>query len=144
MKDLLLPLHQALLKNIALLLGIVSLIGYWLFGYDGITFSDEVAYLQLGHQLWNDQAVVSDYHFTSRWGAFLFSGFFTHIFGFSDRYASLATLGFYLLTLYILWKITPLKSRKWTVLFFISNIYLLHFLTKVYPDGFLILWVILI
>src|SRR5690606_30948883 len=53
-------------------------------------------------------------------------------------------LGFYLLTLYILWKITPLKSRKWTVLFFISNIYLLHFLTKVYPDGFLILWVILI
>lgn len=144
MKIPLFSLHQNLVKRTALLLGIIFLIGYWLFGYDGITFSDEVTYLQLGHQLWNNETVVSDYHLTSRWGAFLFSGIFTHVFGFSDRYASLVTLGFYLLCLLILWKITPPKVRKWAVLFFLGHIYLLHFLTKVYPDGFLILWVILI
>ena len=128
----------------SLWLGIVFLVFYWIWGYDGITFSDEVTYLQLGHQLWNGQPVVSDYHFTSRSGAFLFSGLFTHLLGFSDRYASIATLVFYLLTLYVVWRVTPPALRKWTVLFFIGNVYLLHFLTKVYPDGFLILWVVLV
>jgi hypothetical protein len=127
-----------------LLLGIVFLVFYWIWGYDGITFSDEVAYLQLGHQLWSNESVVSDYHFTSRWGAFLFSGLFTNLLGFSDRYGSIATLIFYLLTLSVLWRVTPSGLRKWAVLFFIGNVYLLHFLTKVYPDGFLILWVTLI
>lgn len=128
----------------SLLLGLLFLFFYWIWGYDGITFSDEVTYLQLGHQLWGSEAVLSDYHFTSRWGAFLFSGFFTHLLGFSDRYASLATLAFYVLTLYVVWHVTPLPLRKWTVLFFIGHVYLLHFLTKVYPDGFLILWTTLI
>lgn len=127
-----------------LLLGLLFLAIYWIWGYDGIAFSDEVAYLQLGHQLWSHESFISDYHFTSRWGAFLFSGFFTHLLGFSDRYASLATLSFYLMTLYVVWHITPLPLRKWAILFFIGNVYLLHFLTKVYPDGFLILWVTLI
>src|SRR5690554_6021444 len=124
----------------SLILGIVFLIIYWIWGYDGIAFSDEVTYLQLGHQLWSNESVISNYHFTSRWGAFLFSGFFTFLLGFSDRYASLATLIFYLLTLYVAWRVTPPGLRKWAVLFFIGNVYLLHFLTKVYPDGFLIFW----
>lgn len=124
--------------------GSCFLIVYWVFGYDGITFSDEVSYLQLGHKLWNQQPVLTDYHFTSRWGAFLFSGFFTHIFGFSDRAASIATLIFYLLTLYVVWSITPEAYKKLAVLFFVTHVYLLHFLSKVYPDGFLLLWTILI
>lgn len=128
----------------SLLLGLLFLFFYWIWGYDGITFSDEVTYLQLGHQFWGSEPVLSEYHFTSRWGAFLFSGFFTHLLGFSDRYASLATLAFYVSTLYVVWHITPLPLRKWAVLFFIGHIYLLHFLTKVYPDGFLILWITLI
>src|SRR5690554_5339791 len=128
----------------SLLLGMSFLIFYWFFGYDGITFSDEATYLQLGQQLWDNNAVVSDYHLTSRWGAFLFSGFFTHLLGYSDRYASLATLGFYLATLFVLWKVTPAHLRRWSVLFFVGHVYLLHFLTKVYPDGFLILWVVLV
>ena len=127
-----------------LLLGLLFLVIYWIWGYDGIAFSDEVTYLHLGQQLWSHESFVSDYHFTSRWGAFLFSGFFTYLLGFSDRYASLATLAFYLMTLYVVWHITPSPLRKWAVLFFIGNVYLLHFLTKVYPDGFLILWVTLI
>ena len=128
----------------SLILGFVFLVFYWIWGYDGITFSDEVAYLQFGHQFWNNESVITDYHFTSRWGAFIFSGFFTFLLGFSDRYASLATLIFYLLTLYVVWRVTPPGLRKWAVLFFIGNVYLLHFLTKVYPDGFLIFWVTLI
>ena len=128
----------------SLILSFVFLVFYWVWGYDGITFSDEVAYLQFGHQFWNNESVISDYHFTSRWGAFIFSGFFTFLLGFSDRYASLATLIFYLLTLYLVWRISPQSLRQWVVLFFVGNVYLLHFLTKVYPDGFLILWVTLI
>lgn len=127
-----------------LLIGLLFLVIYWILGYDGITFSDEVTYLQLGHQLWSKESFISDYHFTSRWGAFLFSGFFTFLLGFSDRYASLATLAFYLVTLYVVWRISPPPFRKWAVLFFVGNVYLLHFLTKVYPDGFLILWITLI
>jgi len=127
-----------------LILGLLFLVTFWLFGYDGITFSDEVTYLQLGQRLWDNNAVVSDYHFSSRWGAFLFSGFFTHLLGYSDRYAGLATLGFYLATLFVLWKVTPAHLRRWSVLFFVGHVYLLHFLTKVYPDGFLILWVVLV
>lgn len=128
----------------SLLLGLLFLLFYWLWGYDGITFSDEVAYLQLGHQLWNNESVVTDYHFTSRWGAFLFSGIFTHLLDFSDRSGSVATLIFYLSTLVVVWRVTPSAFRRWSVLFFIGNVYLLHFLTKVYPDGFLILWVALV
>lgn len=131
-------------RPVVLLWATLFLIGYWYFAYDGITFSDEVTYMQLGQQLWNNEAFVSDYHFTSRWGAFLFSGFFTHFFGFSDRYASLATLGFYLLTLFLVWKITPSHLRKWSCLFLLGQVYFLHFLTKVYPDGFLVFWVMLI
>lgn len=128
----------------SLLLGMLMLLSYWVWGYDGITFSDEVTYLQLGDLLWSGNSVVTDYHFSSRWAAFLFSGFFTQLFGFSDRYASLATLAFYWATLYVVWRISPLSVRRWAVLFFIGNVYLFHFLTKVYPDGFLILWVTLV
>ncbi|MEX2594281.1 MAG: hypothetical protein WD426_16030 [Anditalea sp.] len=128
-----------------LLFGALFLIIYWLFGYDGITFSDEVAYLKLGDQLWNLTPVIYEDHFSSRWGTYLFPGLFTHLFGFHDRNASIASLLFYLATLFVLWKITPSANlRKWVMIFFISHIYLLHFLPKVYPDTFLIFWVVLI
>jgi hypothetical protein len=128
-----------------LLFGALFLIIYWVFGYDGITFSDEVVYLKLGDQLWNCETVFSTDHFSSRWGTYLFPGLFTHLFGFNDRYGSIASLLFYLATLVVLWKITPSANlRNWVVIFFISHIYLLHFLPKVYPDNFLILWVVLI
>lgn len=128
-----------------LIFGIIFFISYWLLGYDGITFSDEVTYLSMGYHWWNNDPVISEYHFSSRWGAYLFSGFFTHLLGYHDRYASIASLLFYVLSLLVLWKESPTaQNKKWVVLFFISHTYLLHFLPKVYPDSLLVLWVILI
>lgn len=132
------------LKN-PLIFGIVFFIAYWFFGYDGITFSDELTYLRLGQQWWNNDEVISAYHFSSRWGAYIFSGFFTYLLGYDDRYASVASLIFYVISLTVLWKVTPTQQGKnWVVLFFTSHIYFLHFLPKVYPDTFLVLWVVLI
>lgn len=132
-------------QNSPFFLGLGFLLAFWFFGYDGITFSDDVIYLRMGQQFWDGETVLSSYHFSSRWGAYLFSGYLTHFFDFNDRYGSVASLIFYLTSLGVLWKVVPPgRGRQWMVLFFVSHIFLLHFLPKVYPDSYLILWVILV
>ncbi|UCS93030.1 hypothetical protein KZP23_20590 [Echinicola marina] len=135
-------LHQ---PNAYLITGILLLIGYWFFAYDGITFSDDVAYIKYGQNFWLGKDVLTGEHFTFRWGAYILSGFFTFLFGFNDRIASLSSLVYYIGALCLLWTVMPKASSKfWLVLFFIPNIYLLHFLPKVYPDSPLIFWTALI
>ncbi|WP_186756855.1 ArnT family glycosyltransferase [Echinicola salinicaeni] len=135
-------LHQ---PNTYLVAGILLLIGYWFFAYDGITFSDDVAYIIYGQNFWMGNDVMTGEHFTFRWGAYILSGLLTFLFGFNDRIASLSSLIYYIGALILIWSIMPKPSTKfWLVLFFISNIYLLHFLPKVYPDSPLLFWTALI
>jgi hypothetical protein len=47
------------------------LITFWLVGFDGITFSDDVYYLLAGKSFWRGTMVFSDYHFSTRWGAYI-------------------------------------------------------------------------
>src|SRR5690606_16467321 len=60
-------------QNSPFFLGLGFLLAFWFFGYDGITFSDDVIYLRMGQQFWDGETVLSSYHFSSRWGAYLFS-----------------------------------------------------------------------
>ncbi|MBD8487160.1 hypothetical protein IFO69_00230 [Echinicola sp. CAU 1574] len=121
------------------------LVVYWIFGYDGITFSDDVSYLELGQRFWMGEEVLTNDHFTSRWGAYIFSGLITFLFGYNDHLASLSSLIYYLGAMLMIWKTLPNPtSRGFFVLFFASNVYLLHFLTKVYPDAALVFWTALI
>ena len=89
-------------KSIYFLTGSLFLIGYWIFGYDGITFSDDVYYMQFGRDFWKGLELRDSSHFTERWGAFLFSGLFTHLFGYTDRWASVPSLISYLVSFYLL------------------------------------------
>ncbi|AFL85686.1 hypothetical protein Belba_3174 [Belliella baltica DSM 15883] len=125
--------------------GAIFLCAFWYWGYDGITFSDDVYYITTGHAFWQGNDVLSDYHFSSRFGSYIFSGLMTFLFGFSDRAGSLASLFAYLVTLFLIVKIVPKKRQQfWAVIFFVTQVYLLHFLTKVYPDSLLVFWAILI
>ena len=132
-------------KSIYFLTGSLFLIGYWIFGYDGITFSDDVYYMQFGRDFWKGLELRDSSHFTERWGAFLFSGLFTHLFGYTDRWASVPSLISYLVSFYLLLHLKNENSyRFWLTLFFCTQVYFLHFLPKVYPDSILVLWVILV
>lgn len=125
--------------------GAIFLLAFWYWGNDGISFSDDVFYIITGRDFWEGKDVLSDYHFSSRFGSYIFSGLMTYLFGFSDRVASLASLLAYLICLILIVKILPAKKQQfWAVVFFITQIYFLHFLTKVYPDSLLALWVLLL
>lgn len=128
-----------------LIAGILFLVVFWTFGYDGLTFSDDVSYITLGHQFWKGDLLPDQDNFTTRWGAYLFPGLITYLFGFSDRLAAFSSLLYLVLALIITWKAMPANGNKSiAVLFFVSNVYLLHFLTKVYPDSALVLCVSLV
>lgn len=130
---------------IYLIAGLTFLICYWYWGYDGITFSDDVDYILLGQDFWGDRKLLSDDHFSLRWGAFLLSGLITHLFQLNDHLASLSSLMYYGATLLLIWSILPKRAYKiWFTIFFVSNIYLLHFLPKLYPDSSLVFWSALI
>ncbi|EOZ98383.1 hypothetical protein A33Q_1037 [Indibacter alkaliphilus LW1] len=132
-------------KEVQFITGVLFLIAYWYFGYDGITFSDDVTYLNFGQSFWKGLPYPDDSHFGHRWGAFIFSGFFTFIFGFSDRIGSLASLSFVLTTFILLYhQIKDNNSRFWFTLFFCTQVYFLHFSNKVYPDPILAFWVCLV
>ncbi len=125
--------------------GILFLLAYWLFGFDGITFSDDVYYLLAGEKFWDGTMEVSDYHFSSRWGAYVPSGLIGYFLGFDAHKISLISLLSYLVTLLLLLKILPRSAPSWVlVLWFCTQIYFLHFLTKVYPDSLLVLWTCLV
>lgn len=51
-------------KSIYFLTGSLFLIGYWIFGYDGITFSDDVYYMQFGRDFWRGLELRDSSHFT--------------------------------------------------------------------------------
>lgn len=127
------------------LAGLLFLFAYWVFGFDGITFSDDVYYLLAGQKFWEGTMEVNDYHFSSRWGAYVPSGLIGYILGFNAHKISLISLLSYGLTLFLLLKILPKSTPAWVlVLWFCTQVYFLHFLTKVYPDSILTLWTCLV
>lgn len=141
------PEHRTfkLAFNLPFLVGILFLFAYWLFGFDGITFSDDVYYLLAGQKFWEGTMEVNDYHFSSRWGAYIPSGLIGYLLGFDAHKISMISLLSYGATLYLLLKVLPKPIPAWVlVLWFCTQVYFLHFLTKVYPDSLLVLWTCLV
>ncbi len=136
---------QFLLRNQIPLLTGCFLIGYWWFGFDGITFTDDVYYLLAGARFWEGSMVFSDYHFSTRWGAYIPSGFIGWLFGTDPHTVSAISLLSYLSTYFLLFKLTQGKQARIVLsTWFCLQIYFLHFLTKVYPDSILVFWVCLV
>ncbi|GMQ27451.1 hypothetical protein [Algoriphagus confluentis] len=132
-------------KRSAFLSGSVFLFLYWLLGFDGITFSDDVYYLLAGKSFWEGTMQVNAYHFSSRWGAYVPSGLIGSLLGFEPHRISLISLFSYVGSLYLLMKILPKGINPWILVFWASTqVYLLHFLTKVYPDSLLVFWTCLV
>jgi len=132
-------------KESAFLAGVIFLFVYWLFAYDGITFSDDVYYLLAGRDFWNGTMEFNSYHFSTRWGAYVPSGLVGVILGFDAHRISLISLLAYIGTLGMLLKILPQSSNAWIlVIWFSTQVYFLHFLTKVYPDSLLVFWTVLV
>jgi hypothetical protein len=132
-------------KHGAFLAGCLFLIGYWIFGFDGITFSDDVFYLLAGKNFWEGTMEFNEYHFSTRWGAYVPSGLIGHLLGFEPHQISLISLISYLASLYLLLKIIPKNFPSWVlVLWFCTQVYFMHFLTKVYPDSSLVFWTLLV
>jgi len=117
----------------------------WVGGYQGPDFADDVYYIETGRAFWNGLPIEFDHHLSLRWGAYFFSGLFTYILDYSDRSASLTTLLFYGLTVTLVWWVIPYNNlKKWGILFYLAHVFVIHFLSKVYPDSLLILWVLLV
>ncbi|MCH7396497.1 hypothetical protein MM236_00795 [Belliella sp. DSM 107340] len=132
-------------QNQILLIGSSLLVAFWIFGYDGITFSDDIYYILTGHAFWNGENVLNSYHFSSRFGSYFLSGLATKLLGLNDRFASLPTLLAYVFSLFVIIKSLKLRQQQiWASAFFVTHIYFLHFLPKVYPDGLLVFWIVLI
>ena len=133
------------MKKPAFLVGSVFLFFYWLFGFDGITFSDDVYYLIAGKKFWEGSMESNSYHFSTRWGAYIPSGLIGFFVGLDPHRISLISLFSYLTTLWLSLKILPQKFSPWIlVLWFSTQVYFLHFLPKVYPDSLLVFWVFLV
>jgi hypothetical protein len=132
-------------KKLALLGGTFFLFLYWLLGFDGITFSDDVYYLLAGKNFWEGSMEVNSYHFSSRWGAYVPSGLIGFILGFDPHKISLISLLSYVGSLWLLVQLLPRKVNPWIlIMWMVTQVYFLHFLTKVYPDSLLVLWAVLI
>jgi len=132
-------------KRAAFFSAITFLFGYWFFAFDGITFSDDVFYLLAGQKFWEGTMEFNDYHFSTRWGAYVPSGLMGFLFGFDPHRISLISLVSYLGTLGLLLKVLPKNSNPWVLLiWFSTQVYFLHFLTKVYPDSQLVFWTVLV
>lgn len=138
-------LPKPISKRNSFQLGALFLFLYWLFGFDGITFSDDVYYLLAGRDFWNGEMEVNAYHFSSRWGAYVPAGLMAWIFGLDPHRISLISWISYVGTLALLLQILPKNSKPWIlVLGFSTQVYFLHFLTKVYPDSLLVFWTTLV
>ncbi|SDA89694.1 hypothetical protein SAMN03080617_03203 [Algoriphagus alkaliphilus] len=132
-------------KKSAFFAGTGFLFLYWLFGFDGITFSDDVYYLLAGKNFWAGTMEFNEYHFSTRWGAYIPSGLIGFLFGFDPHRISLISLFSYIGTLAMLLKVLPRESNPWVLLiWFSTQVYFLHFLTKVYPDSQLVFWTVLV
>ena len=85
------------------------------------------------------------YHFSTRWGAYVPAGLIGHLFGFEPHRISLVSLLSYVGALGLLMKILPERVNPWIlVIWYSTQVYFLHFLTKVYPDSLLVIWVVLV
>lgn len=125
--------------------GIIILSLYWFFAFDGITFSDDIYYLLAGKKFWEGSMEFNDYHFSTRWGAYVPSGLVGFLFGFDPHRISLISLVSYIATLGLLLKVLPKEFNPWILLiWFSTQVYFLHFLTKVYPDSQLVFWTVLV
>ena len=132
-------------KHSAILAGSLFLIGYWIVGFDGITFSDDVYYLLAGKNFWEGTMEVNEYHFSSRWGAYVPSGLIGYFLGFEPHRISLISLISYLASLILLYKVLPKTFPSWVLgLWFCTHVFFMHFLTKVYPDSSLVFWIVLV
>ncbi|GAA0880200.1 hypothetical protein GCM10009119_31700 [Algoriphagus jejuensis] len=132
-------------KKSAFLAGAIFLLGYWLIGFDGITFSDDVYYLLAGRDFWNGTMEFNSYHFSTRWGAYVPSGLMGILLGSDPHRVSFISLLAYIGTLAMLVKILPKQYSPWVlVIWFSTQVYFLHFLTKVYPDSLLVFWTALV
>jgi hypothetical protein len=121
------------------------LITYWWVGFDGITYSDDVFYILAGESFWNGSMVFSDYHFSTRWGAYIPAGLIGYLFGNDPHTVSAVSLISYIATYFLLLQITKGNMQlTWMSLWFCTQIYFLHFLTKVYPDSLLVFWTCLV
>lgn len=137
--------HQTRFKTTVFLVGSLFLFLYWLFGFDGITFSDDVYYLIAGKKFWEGTMQTSEFHFSSRWGAYIPAGFLGWMLGFDPHRISLISLFAYIGSLALLIKILPKSSQAWALpLWYGTQVYFLHFLTKIYPDSLLVFWTVLI
>ncbi len=129
----------------AFFLSFLFLLAYWVLGFDGITFSDDVYYLLAGQKFWEGSMETTDYHFSSRWGTYIPSGLVVHLFGLDPHLASVVSLVSYTVSMGLLFMVFPRVSSPWVVaLWGCSQVYFLHFLTKVYPDSLLVLWTCLV
>lgn len=132
-------------KRTVFFFGVTFLFGYWFFAFDGITFSDDVFYLLAGKKFWEGTMEFNDYHFSTRWGAYVPSGLVGFLFGFDPHRISLISLISYIGTLGMLLKVLPKEFNPWMlVIWFSTQVYFLHFLTKVYPDSLLVFWTVLV
>lgn len=132
-------------KAFAFFVGAIFLLVYWVIGYDGITFSDDVYYLIAGKKFWEGSMQINSHHFSSRWGAYGPAGFLGMVVGFDPHRVSLISGLSYVISLGFLIRILPKESNPILLsLWFCTQVFFLHFLTKVYPDSLLILWVSLI
>ncbi len=121
------------------------LLTYWMVGFDGITFSDDVFYILAGENFWKGTMEVTDYHFSSRWGAYIPAGLIGFLFGYDPHTISAISLISYISTYLLLLRITEgRKSLLIMSLWFCTPVYFLHFLTKVYPDSLLVFWTCLV
>lgn len=126
-------------------MGALFLIGFWILGFDGITFSDDVYYILAGKSFWEGNMEVNSYHFSSRWGAYVPSGFLGYLFGLNPHIISGFSLFCYLITLWSILNLLKENHQKWLfVVWFGTQVYFLHFITKVYPDAPLVLWATLV
>jgi hypothetical protein len=137
--------RELVLRNQISFYAVFFLMTYWLVGFDGITFSDDVYYLVAGDSFWQGTMVFSDYHFSTRWGAYIPAGLIGFIFGNDPHTVSAISLISYLGTYLLLLRITKGTNALIVLsLWFCTQVYFLHFLTKVYPDSVLIFWVCLV
>ncbi len=132
-------------KRTAFFCGTFFLVLFWIFAFDGITFSDDVYYLLAGKNFWEGTMEFNSYHFSTRWGAYVPSGLVGVILGFDPHRISLVSLISYLGTLGLILKVLPKNINPYVLtIWFCSQVYFLHFLTKVYPDSQLVFWTVLV
>jgi hypothetical protein len=145
MRDSSLEIKNLVKRNQISFYATFFLLTYWWVGFDGITFSDDVFYILAGDSFWKGTMVVSNYHFSSRWGAYVPAGLIGALFGNDPHTISAISLISYIAAYFLLLRLTKESTALIQMsLWFCTPVYFLHFLTKVYPDSLLVFWTCLV